>query len=283
MKAGLRGLAADYDVLFCDIWGVIHDGARAFPAACEALSRWRATVGPVILISNSPRPWDGVAEQLDELGAPREAWTAIVTSGDASRVLLAQRAPGPAWRIGPERDDPLYAGLGLEFAGVETARFIACTGPDDDEVETPEDYRAALTTAAGRGLTMICANPDIMVQRGPRLIYCAGALAALYETLGGAVLTAGKPHPPIYAMARDAAGAALGRPADPRRTLVIGDGLATDIAGANRQGLAALFIASGIHARELIDHAGALDLAAANRLLADKALTADHVAAQLSW
>jgi HAD superfamily hydrolase (TIGR01459 family) len=281
--AGLRALASDYDVLFCDIWGVIHDGVRAFPAACEALTRWRAEVGPVILISNSPRPWDGVALQLDELGTPREAWSAIVTSGDASRVLLAERAPGPAWRIGPERDDPLFHGLGLAFAGPKDAAFIACSGPDDDEVETPEDYRDRLAVAAGRRLTMICANPDIVVQRGPRLIYCAGALAALYEELGGLVVTAGKPWAPIYAMARDAADLGLGRPADPRRILVIGDGLVTDIAGADREGLDALFIASGIHGAALVDHAGELDAAAAARLLAEKSLSAAYLAPALAW
>jgi HAD superfamily hydrolase (TIGR01459 family) len=281
--AGLRALAADYDVLFCDIWGVIHDGVRAFPAACEALGRWRAEVGPVILISNSPRPWDGVAEQLDELGAPREAWTAIVTSGDASRVLLAERAPGPAWRIGPRRDDPLFQGLGLAFAGPEDAAFIACSGPDDDEIETPEDYRGRLALAAARGLTMICANPDIVVQRGERLIYCAGALAALYEELGGRAITAGKPWAPIYAMARDAADLALGGPADPKRILVIGDGLATDIAGAAREDLPAMFIASGIHREALIDHASRLDVAAAERLLAEKSLSAAYLAPALVW
>jgi HAD superfamily hydrolase (TIGR01459 family) len=281
--AGLRDLVGDYDTLFCDIWGVIHDGVRAFPAACEALARWRAEVGPVILISNSPRPWDGVADQLDELGAPREAWTAIVTSGDASRALLAERAPGPAWRIGPGRDDPLFDGLGLAFAGPGDAAFIACSGPDDDEVETPEDYRDRLAVAADRRLTMICANPDIVVQRGRRLIYCAGALAALYETLGGRVITAGKPWPPIYALAREAADLALGRRADPGRTLVIGDGLATDIAGANREGLAAMFIAAGIHGEQLIDPAGALDRRAAQRLLAEKSLVAAYLAPALAW
>jgi HAD superfamily hydrolase (TIGR01459 family) len=281
--AGLSRLTGDYDVLFCDIWGVIHDGARAFAPACEALARWRETVGPVILISNSPRPFEGVAAQLDQLGAPREAWTAIVTSGDASRALLAERSPGPVYRIGPQRDDPLFEGLGLIFSDLESAAFVACSGPNDDEVETPEDYRELLTRAVARGLPMICANPDILVQRGPRLIYCAGALAQLYEELGGRVITAGKPHAPIYAMARDAADLGLGRPADARRILVIGDGLATDIAGANRQGLDALFIGSGIHGAQLVDHAGRLDLAAAARLLEEKELAASWAMAQLVW
>jgi HAD superfamily hydrolase (TIGR01459 family) len=281
--AGLSRLAGDYDVLFCDIWGVIHDGAHAFAPACEALARWRESIGPVILISNSPRPFEGVAAQLDELGAPRAAWTGIVTSGDASRALIAERSPGPVYRIGPQRDDPLFEGLGLVFSDLDSAAFIACSGLTDDEVETPEDYRDLLTRAAARDLPMICANPDIVVQRGPRLIYCAGALAQLYEELGGRVITAGKPHAPIYAMARDAADLGLGRPADRRRILVVGDGLATDIVGANRQGLDALLIGSGIHGAELVDQAGRLDLTAAVRLLEDKGLSASWAMARLVW
>jgi HAD superfamily hydrolase (TIGR01459 family) len=281
--AGLGQLAGAYDVLFCDIWGVIHDGAHAFPAACEALTRWRAEVGPVILVSNSPRPCAGVAEQLAQFGVPASAWSAIVTSGDATRALLAERAPGPAFRIGPARDDPLYLGLGLAFSDIETARLIVCTGPNDDETETPEDYREILAQGAERGLPMICANPDIVVQRGPKLIYCAGALAALYETLGGEVVMAGKPFAPIYALAADAGDLALGSPGDAARILVLGDGLVTDIEGAGRQGLDALFIAGGIHRAELVSHAGAVDLEAAAALLDEKGLSAAYVMADLVW
>ncbi|MGH7024874.1 MAG: TIGR01459 family HAD-type hydrolase, partial [Caulobacteraceae bacterium] len=135
--SGLGELAGRYDVLLCDVWGVIHNGREAFPAACEALIRWRSEVGPVILISNAPRPEGAVAVQLDGLGVPRAAWSAIVTSGDVSRDLLKARAPGPAFRIGPPKDDPLFAGLGLEFSGPEEAAFIACSGPNDEDVETP--------------------------------------------------------------------------------------------------------------------------------------------------
>jgi HAD superfamily hydrolase (TIGR01459 family) len=280
---GLACLAGDYDVLFCDVWGVIHNGRESFPAACAALARWRVERGPVMLISNSPRPGREVTEQLDGLSVPRDAWSEIVTSGDATRIILRARAPGPAWRIGPERDDPLYEGLGLVFSDLDEARFIACTGPNDDEVETPEDYRAVLTKAAARGLEMVCANPDRVVQRGDRLIFCGGALAELYEDLGGPVTMAGKPFQPIYDLARMRTEQTLGRPLDRSRVLAIGDGLATDIAGAQMQDLARLFIAAGIHAAEARTADGRLSAEAVDDLLAAAGLRADFAMGDLAW
>jgi HAD superfamily hydrolase (TIGR01459 family) len=280
---GLREVADGYDTLLCDVWGVIHNGLQSFPAACQALAQWRAGRGPVVLISNSPRPWREVADQLDHLNVPRAAWSDIVTSGDATRVLLSERAPGPAWRIGPDRDDPLYEGLGLEFADVAAARFIACTGPNDDEVETPEDYREVLTLAAARGLEMVCANPDVVVQRGERLIYCGGALAALYERLGGRAIMAGKPHAPIYALALDLADRALETGHDPARVLAIGDGIATDIAGAQARGLDRLFIATGIHGAQASGADGRLKAAAIDALLAESGLEAQFAMGDLAW
>jgi HAD superfamily hydrolase (TIGR01459 family) len=281
--AGLAEVADRYDVLLSDVWGVIHNGREAFDAPCAALARWRGERGPVILISNSPRPCGDVARQLDGLGVPREAWTALVTSGDATRDLLAARAPGPAWRIGPERDAALFEGLGLRFAGPGEARFIACTGPDDDEVETPEDYRAVLIGAAARGLEMVCANPDKVVQRGDRLIYCGGALADLYKTLGGRVVMAGKPHAPIYDLSLARAEEFLGRPVDRGRVLAIGDAIATDILGAQMQGLDTLFIASGIHGDAAIDPGGALNLAALEALRSADEAAPNFAMADLAW
>ncbi|HEY2481689.1 MAG TPA: TIGR01459 family HAD-type hydrolase [Caulobacteraceae bacterium] len=266
--SGLARLAGRYDILLCDVWGVVHNGREAFPAACEALAQWRMDVGPVVLISNAPRPEGAVATQLDSLGVPRTAWTAIVTSGDVSRELLAARAPGPAWRIGPAKDDPLFVGLGLEFTGPDEATFIACSGPQDEETETPEDYRVAFEAAAAKGLTMICANPDVLVQRGDRLIYCAGALAQLYRALGGQVIEAGKPYAPIYDLAIAHAEAVFGRSVDRRRVLTIGDGVSTDLAGALAQGLDALFVVDGVHAAEVRGTSGRTDPAALERLLA---------------
>lgn len=278
----LSEISGLYDVLFCDVWGVIHNGREAFPEACDALSRF-AEQGCVVLVSNAPRPASDVVGQLDGLGVPRRAWTRFVTSGDATRALLAERAPGPAWAIGPERDATLYAGLPLAFSSPETARFISCTGPEDDERETPEDYRSRLAACASRGIEMICANPDIVVQRGDRLIYCGGALAQLYGTLGGPVVMAGKPHPPIYRLAFEAAGAALGRPAEPSRTLCVGDGVGTDVRGAMREGLDCLFIAGGVHGRAALDASGRFDVQLAAGLLAVEAAQARFAAPALVW
>ena len=280
--SGLSAVADRYDVLLSDVWGVIHNGRESFPAAYEALARWRAERGPVILISNSPRPSSAVHEQLDELGVPREAWSAFVSSGDATRILLSGRAPGPAWAIGPERDFVLYEGLDLAFAGPEDAAFISCTGPVDDEVEGPDDYEARFKTTIARGLPMICANPDIVVQRGDKLIYCGGALAQRYEELGGQVIMAGKPHAPIYDLCLGEAQVLLGKHLDRSRVLCIGDAVATDAKGANDQDLDVLFVASGIHGAETIGADG-LDAGAVERLLAKDGARATYAIADLAW
>lgn len=283
LPSGLSDLADRYDVLLSDVWGVIHNGREHFPDACAALARFGAEKGPVVLISNSPRPAAGVIEQLDQLGVPRTAWSAIVTSGDVTRTLLGQRAPGPAWRIGPDRDGPLYEGLGLTFAEPDAAAFIAVTGPYDDEVETPEDYRERFLGPASRGLPMICANPDRVVQRGDRLIYCGGALADLYKELGGEVLMAGKPYAPIYDQSLAEAARLLGRAVDPRRVLCIGDGVHTDVQGAEERGLDCLFIARGIHGEAAMGPDGRLSAAGVGALLAAEGVKAGYAMADLVW
>jgi HAD superfamily hydrolase (TIGR01459 family) len=284
LPAGLSALADRYDVLLCDVWGVIHNGVASFPEACQALVEWRAHHGPVILISNSPRPSADVVAQLDALGVPRAAWSAFVTSGDATRALLRERAPGKVWRIGPERDAPLYEGFDLDLtASYEDADFIGCSGLYDDENEVPSDYTDRLAQAAERGLTLICANPDRVVQRGDRLIYCGGALADLYESLGGQVLMAGKPYAPIYDLALAEAEALKGGSVDRSRVLCIGDGVITDVKGAQDQGLACLFIAKGIHGEAALGSDGKLDPAKVEGLLAAESVGATHAMGDLVW
>lgn len=280
---GLAAVACDYDVLLCDVWGVIHNGRESFPGATEALQRFATERGPVVLISNAPRPARDVLPQLRGLGVPDGAWSGFVTSGDATRAVLGQFAPGPAWALGPARDAPLYAGLGLSFSGPDEAAFIACTGPVDDEHETPEDYRERLTACVARGLVMVCANPDRVVQRGDQLIYCGGALADLYAALGGQVVMAGKPCSPIYDLALAEAAALFGGPLERRRILCVGDGLPTDVRGAADQGLDCLFIAAGIHRNEVMGGDGRLSSTLAAERLGAEGLHARYLMAELTW
>ena len=277
-------IADRYDVLLCDVWGVIHNGRESFPEACQALVRFRQERGPVVLISNSPRPSKDVVHQLRALGVPDDAWSGFVTSGDATRDALAERAPGPAWAVGPARDAPLYEGTGVEYAETpEEAAFVSCTGPFDDEKDTPEDYRERFEICVARDLEMVCANPDRVVQRGEKLIYCAGALADLYAELGGRVTMAGKPFSPIYQSALSGAATLLGRPLDTARVLAVGDGIPTDVLGANNQGLPVLFVAAGIHGREAEDAEGRLDPAKVEALLAKAEVRADWAIRDLIW
>lgn len=282
--SGLGEIAGNYDILLCDVWGVIHNGRESWPEACEALIRFNRDQGAVVLISNSPRPAHDVVAQLDTLGVPREAWKAFVTSGDATRAELSKRAPGPVWIIGPDRDWPLYDGLGLTTAeGAADAAFISVTGPVDDNVETPEDYRERLAEGAARNLELICANPDRVVQRGDKLIYCGGSLADLYEELGGRVTMAGKPFSPIYGLALKEAEALLGRSVDRSRVLCIGDGVVTDVLGADRQALDCLFIAQGIHGDAARGPDGLIDPARAADLLKAETTHARYAMLDLTW
>lgn len=285
--SGLGEIAAGFDAVVCDVWGVLHNGERAYPAAADALMRFRAARGPVLLLSNAPRPAPGVAAHLRALGVPEGAYDAILTSGDAVRAELARRAaarPGtPVLHIGPERDRPLIEGIDIVRTRIEQADLVLCSGLYDDETETPEDYRAMLAEAAARRLVMICANPDLKVERGDALIYCAGALAAVYETLGGTVLYFGKPHGPVYALATDRLAALAGRPLAPDRVLAIGDGLRTDVKGANAAGLRPLFVTAGLHAHELGPEPGRPELARVVAAAAREGARIGPVLSHLVW
>jgi len=244
-------IADRYEAVFCDLWGVVHNGRAPYAAAVAALQRLRASGKSVILLTNVPKPRWSIPPQLERMGVPGNAWDAIVTSGDAIRAALAARAPGPMFKIGRgDYDKPLWEGLGLNEAPLDGARFLAVAGLERDD-ETPADYIETLRAARSRDLEMLCANPDIVVQFGDRLIWCAGALARDYEAMGGRVVMAGKPHAPIYELAYKELAALAGRDIDKRRILAIGDGLPTDIAGANAQGLDSVFIASGMHGEAL--------------------------------
>lgn len=249
----LAPLAGRYDAILCDVWGVVHNGVAAWPAACAALARYRAGGGTVVLVSNAPRPSASVVPQLDRLGAPREAWDRFVTSGDITVRELERRGISRLFHIGPPRDLSIFAALPLKLTPVEEAEIAVVTGLDDDEADAAEDYRERLEAVRARGLTLICANPDRVVERGHRLIPCAGAVADIYIELGGEVVFGGKPYPPIYEAALELAAEARREPIDRARVLAIGDAVRTDLAGANTMGLDCLFVTGGIHAGELGD------------------------------
>ncbi len=237
-----------FDVILSDVWGVLHNGVSAFPDAAVALREARKAGKTVVLITNSPRPAPGVIAQLRVLGVPDEAYDRIITSGDVTRGLIVE-GPKKVFLLGPERDMPLLEGLDVECVGEAETESVVCTGFFDDETETPEDYTEMLKGFIARKVPMICANPDLVVERGERIIPCAGAMAAYYEQLGGEVRIAGKPHAPIYeaclAAAREVRGAFA-----KDRVLAIGDGMPTDVKGAIASGLNLLYISGGIHAAE---------------------------------
>ena len=244
-------LAREYDVVLSDVWGVIHNGIAAHLHACDALVRMRDQGGIVILITNAPRPNEVVARQLERLHVPRETYDAIVSSGDVTRSVIRQRRGQSLYHLGPERDRSIFTGLDVRFAPLETADYVVCSGLEDDETETPDDYRSRLEFMLSRNLFMVCGNPDVVVERGSTLVYCAGAIADLYARMGGEVLYAGKPYPPIYDMALAKAESAGGRKIAPSRVLAIGDSVRTDLKGARTVGIDFLFVTSGIHAEEL--------------------------------
>ncbi|QDC03097.1 TIGR01459 family HAD-type hydrolase [Mesorhizobium sp. 8] len=245
----LDALSSRYAALLCDVWGVVHNGETHFPAAAAALQRARAAGLAVVLITNSPRRSADVAAQIRAIGFPTEAFDRVVSSGDVTRDLIAQ-GPRKVLHIGPDRDFSLYDGLDVELVEEFEAQAAVCTGLYDDETETPEDYRDLLMRLRARNLPFICANPDIAVERGERLIWCAGAITRDYAQLGGRTLIAGKPHAPIYDVALRVAGEVLGRELERGEVLAIGDGMMTDVKGAADNGFDVLYVSGGLHARE---------------------------------
>ncbi|HSF63763.1 MAG TPA: TIGR01459 family HAD-type hydrolase [Paracoccaceae bacterium] len=260
--ASLAALPRRYGALFCDLWGCLHNGVAPFPAAVAALQAFRAGGGRVILLTNAPRPKSSVVKQLERLGVPRDCWDDIATSGDAAQAALFSGAVGDrVFHIGPPKDNAFFTDIADDLGvspdalaritrvPLDQAQGIVCTGPFDDLTETPDDYRARFLMAKTMGLKLLCANPDLVVDLGEQRLYCAGALAALYEEMGGTSLYYGKPHPPVYDLARNR----LAR-LDPTLTdadiLCVGDGIGTDVQGALAEGLDSLFITGGLSAAE---------------------------------
>jgi HAD superfamily hydrolase (TIGR01459 family) len=275
--AGLSEIASEYDGVICDVWGVLHNGREMFAPAIDAIRRFRAAHGPVVLLSNAPRPPEGVTALFDKLGIPHDFYDGVVTSGGETREDLVRRTAGgkrlKLFYLGPSRDHPLFDGLNIELTEADYADLVLCTGLYDDETETPDDYRELLEHFRLRNLPFLCANPDIVVQRGNKLIYCAGAIARLYEKMGGEVIYYGKPYAPIFV----AATRELHKHRAGKRPLIIGDGPETDIIGANRAGIDALFIVGGIHGALIDDPSGIA------KMLAESGVHARALMPALSW
>lgn len=282
---GLKALAPRYEALLCDVWGVVHNGREAFPGVVDCLKAFRRH-GIVLLLSNAPRPADPIREQLAGLGVPPDAYDAVVTSGDLTRRLLTDQALGGTFKVhhvGPDRDLPLFADLNVARVAIKEAKAIVCTGPFDDTTEGPDDYRDYWTDALARRLPFYCANPDLVVQRGDQLIYCAGALAQVYERQGGQVLYLGKPHAPVYDFVATRLAEIAGRTIPRSKWLAVGDGLKTDIAGATGAGVDALLISGGIHAPELSNSEGAPDPTKIAAVLQAQGLKAVAAMRRLVW
>jgi HAD superfamily hydrolase (TIGR01459 family) len=275
-------VASGYDVVLCDIWGVVHDGIAAHAQACDALMRYRADGGTVVLITNAPRPSPWVVRQLARLGVPADAYDDVMTSGDLTREVVAGRKGGAVFHIGPQRDITIFDGLDVRLTAVAAADYVVCSGLFDDTKETPDDYRELMATIRDRGLFMVCANPDLVVERGDERVYCAGVIADLYAGMGGEVLYAGKPHRPIYDAALAKAAGARGAEALPGRTLAIGDSLRTDMTGARTLGIDGLFVSGGIHAQEL-GQDKSLPHEALRAMFAAAGVTPRSVMPRLAW
>ena len=275
--ASIADLAPTSDAWIVDVWGVMHNGARAFAAAGEACRRFRAGGGIVMLLSNAPRPFSAVVAQMAGFGVDPASYDGGVTSGDATRGMIESWAGRPLLHIGPARDLGLFAGLDVRLGTAEDAEAIVCSGLYDDTKETPASYEALFDKLAARGLPMICANPDLVVERGDRLVYCAGSLAAVYAAKGGKVLYAGKPYLPIYERTFAEIERLKAAAVPKSRILAIGDGLDTDLKGAHAAGLRSVLIASAVHLP------GGLNEDTLGRLFADRPFAPVAALPALVW
>ena len=250
-------VSAQYDAAFVDLWGCMHNGVKAMPDAVAAMQKYRASGGIVVLVTNSPRPWDSVARQINDLGVPDDAWDAIATSGDSARAAMFRGIVGEKiWFMGESpRDDDFFKPLQIidnpvtiQKVPLDQAEGIVCCGPFDPMADVDAN-RPEFLYAKTKGLKLLCANPDIIVDRGDVREWCAGALAAFYTEMGGESLYFGKPHPPIYDLARRRLAALANAPSDPR-IIAIGDGIGTDVLGGVQEDLDVLFISGGLAAAE---------------------------------
>jgi HAD superfamily hydrolase (TIGR01459 family) len=279
---GFSEISGSYDAALCDVWGVVHNGIAAYPSAVKALVEYRKAGGRLVFITNAPRPSAPLIAMLDRLGVPRDAYDDIVSSGDATRAMIAPYKGKVVHHVGPPtEDDGLYEGLGVIRGPAEEAEVVVVTDLDTDD-DTPDMYNKRVDLWLKRGLPMICANPDRVVEHGDKLIYCGGALGDLYEARGGKVLMAGKPYRPIYNEALRLAEVAAGRTLDKSRIVAIGDSVRTDAMGASQFDIDLLFITGSIHAGEL-DAFGNVDPQAVADLVAPSGANIAGFLPRLAW
>lgn len=279
----LAEISDRYDAVLCDLWGCYHNGVTPHAGAISGLRAYRARGGIVSLLTNAPRPDFSTAAQLDRMGAPTDTHDLIVTSGDATIEGMRTGNFGSTCNhIGPPRDEDLFADFDMARGPLSKADFILCSGLDDDATETPDDYADRIAQGVARGLPMVCANPDIIVDRGETRLYCGGAIAQAYEAAGGTVHLYGKPHAPIYTLALYKIAAQTGRDIPKDRILVIGDGPATDVLGGMRHGYDSLFIAGGLAAETLLDAQGAVRADALSQYIAAEQIDPTYTMAMLA-
>lgn len=264
--ARLSDVFTRYDGILSDVWGVVHNGIAPHSSAVEALVAFRKQGGHVVLITNAARTEPTIRKMLDDMDVPRSAYDAIITSGDVTRALIAVYRGKTIHHVGPATDHPVFEGLDITKGPVDEAVAIVATGLDNS-AHTPADYEERLTSWLEQGLTLICANPDKIVEVGDKIVYCAGSLADVYQERGGTVVMAGKPYSPIYADALAALDEAAGKTVPRSRVLAIGDSVRTDATGAAKAGLDLLFITGSIHADE-VDAFGNPDAEAIKALVA---------------
>ena len=279
---GLRAWADRYDAILCDVWGVLHDGVNVHPDAADALQRFRAGGGRVLLLSNAPRPGHLVIEQLEGMGVPRDAYDDALSSGDVARAWLMDRPNLPIGLITAAMHEPTLEGIPLQIVGPEAAEYLLVTAMEDDETESPEDYREILSRYREADVPLVCANPDYVVERGGRLIYCAGALADMYRDMGGEVIDTGKPSSLIYDTALQRLRDLRGEQIALDRLLAIGDAVRTDAKGAADLGCDLLFMAQGIHADDVLRD-GEIDQGAAATLFSKAGVQPRAIQTKLRW
>ncbi|WP_424360536.1 TIGR01459 family HAD-type hydrolase [Methylocystis parvus] len=287
--SGLHELAGRYDAILCDVWGVLIDGKKHFPRAADAMKRFRAQGGRVVLITNASRPDAEVRRQLLGLGLPEYAFDDLVSAGELTCREIVARKGQACYHLGPPRDDGLFEEAGRRLGAPvrkvspQEADYVVCTGLFAEREETPADYDDRLAALKARGLAMLCANPDIVVAIGDDIVYCAGALAERYAAMGGEVLMYGKPYAPIYDAARARLAALPGGPVEDARIVAIGDGVFTDLAGAARAGLDCVFVTDGVHVDELRPNGAGVDPAALERLVAKSGARPMALAREVFW